>query len=150
MNIELIKRDFPILETKVNEHQVVYFDNAATTQRPLPVIQAVTDYLMHGNGNPHRGAHVFAVHASEVYDTSKNVVKNFIGARSAKEIIYTRNTSESLNLVARSYGETHLKKGDKILITIGEHHSNLVPWQRAAEKTGAVLEYIYVLSLIHI
>lgn len=144
MNIELIRRDFPILETKVNEHQVVYFDNAATTQRPLPVIQAVTDYLMHGNGNPHRGAHVFAVHASEVYDTSKNVVKDFIGARSAKEIIYTRNTSESLNLVARSYGETHLKKGDKILITIGEHHSNLVPWQRAAEKTGAVLEYIYV------
>ena len=73
MNIELIRRDFPILETEVNEHQVVYFDNAATTQRPLPVIQVVTDYLMHGNGNPHRGAHVFAVHASEVYDTSKNV-----------------------------------------------------------------------------
>ena len=139
MNSELIRKDFPILETKVNGHPVVYFDNGATTQRPLPVMRAVMDYVTRNNGNPHRGAHIFAMSASEAYDTSKTVVKDFIGAKSEKEIIYTRNTSESLNLVARSYGETHLKEGDRILIPVSEHHSNLVPWQRAAKKTGAVL-----------
>ena len=141
MNSELIRKDFPILETKVNGHPVVYFDNGATTQRPLPVMRTVMDYVTRNNGNPHRGAHIFAMSASEAYDTSKTVVKDFIGAKSEKEIIYTRNTSESLNLVARSYGETHLKEGDRILIPVSEHHSNLVPWQRAAKKTGAVLEY---------
>lgn len=144
MNLDLIRKDFPILETQVNGHQIVYFDNGATTQRPLPVVNAVVDYVTHQNGNPHRGAHIFAISASEAYDTSKEVVRDFIHARSEKEIIYTRNTTESLNLVSRSYGETHLKKGDHILITIAEHHSNLVIWQRAAEKTGAVLDYIYI------
>ena len=144
MNSELLRKDFPILETKVNGHQIVYFDNAATTQRPLPVVNAVLDYVTHDNGNPHRGAHIFAISASEAYDTSKEVVRKFINAKNAGEIIYTRNTTESLNLVARSYGKTHLHKGDHILITIAEHHSNLVTWQRAAEKTGAVLDYIYI------
>lgn len=144
MNLDLIRKDFPILETQVNGHQIVYFDNGATIQRPLPVVNAVVDYVTHQNGNPHRGAHIFAISASEAYDTSKEVVRDFIHARSEKEIIYTRNTTESLNLVSRSYGETHLKKGDHILITIAEHHSNLVTWQRAAEKTGAVLDYIYI------
>ena len=144
MNLDLIRKDFPILETQVNGHQIVYFDNGATTQRPLPVVNAVVDYVTHQNDNPHRGAHIFAISASEAYDTSKEVVRDFIHARSEKEIIYTRNTTESLNLVSRSYGETHLKKGDHILITIAEHHSNLVTWQRAAEKTGAVLDYIYI------
>lgn len=144
MNLDLIRKDFPILETQVNGHQIVYFDNGATTQRPLPVVNAVVDYVTHQNGNPHRGAHIFAISASEAYDTSKEVVRDFIHARSEKEIIYTRNTTESLNLVSRSYGETHLKKGDHILITIAEHHSNLVTWQRGAEKTGAVLDYIYI------
>lgn len=144
MNSNLIRRDFPILETKVNGHQIVYFDNAATTQRPLPVVNAVLDYVTHNNGNPHRGAHIFAISASEAYDSSKEVVRRFINAKSTGEIIYTRNTTESLNLVSRSYGETHLKKGDHILITIAEHHSNLVTWQRVAQKTGAILDYIYV------
>ena len=144
MNLDLIRKDFPILETQVNGHQIVYFDNGATTQRPLPVVNAVVDYVTHQNGNPHRGAHIFAISPSQAYDTSKEVVRDFIHARSEKESIYTRNTTESLNLVSRSYGETHLKKGDHILITIAEHHSNLVTWQRAAEKTGAVLDYIYI------
>jgi len=144
MNSELIRKDFPIFNTEVNGHKVVYFDNGATTQRPLPVIQAVMDYVTHQNGNPHRGAHVFAIAASEAYDSSKEVVRDFIHARSEREIIYTRNTTESLNLVARSWGETHVKAGDHILITIAEHHSNLVTWQRVAEKTGAILDYIYV------
>ena len=144
MNSELIRKDFPIFNTEVGGHKVVYFDNGATTQRPLPVIQAVMDYVTHQNGNPHRGAHVFAIAASEAYDSSKEVVRDFIHARSEREIIYTRNTTESLNLVARSWGETHVKAGDHILITISEHHSNLVTWQRVAEKTGAILDYIYV------
>ena len=144
MNSELIRKDFPIFNTEVNGHKVVYFDNGATTQRPLPVINAVVDYVTHQNGNPHRGAHVFAIAASEAYDSSKEVVRDFIHAKSEREIIYTRNTTESLNLVARSWGETHVQAGDHILITIAEHHSNLVTWQRVAEKTGAVLDYIYV------
>ncbi|MDY6084539.1 MAG: SufS family cysteine desulfurase [Dialister sp.] len=144
MNSELIRSDFPILQTQVSGRQVVYFDNAATAQRPLPVIKAVTDYLSSSNGNPHRGSHVFAMSASEAYDKSKEVIRDFIHARRAREIIYTRNTTEALNLVARSYGETHLKEGDRILIPISEHHSNLVTWQRVAKKMGAVLDYIYV------
>lgn len=144
MNLELIRNDFPVLQTVVGGRKVVYFDNAATTQKPLPVLQAAFEYSTHHNGNPHRGAHVFAIAASEAYDGSKEVVRQFLNAKSVGEIIYTRNTTESLNLVARSYGETHLKKGDKILITIAEHHSNLVTWQRVAHKTGATLEYIYV------
>lgn len=144
MDVAEIRKDFPILETMGAGRPVVYFDNAATTQRPLPVIEAVHRYLLHENGNPHRGAHVFALAASEAYDGSKEVVRDFLGARSVSEILYTRNTTESLNLVARSYGETHLHAGDKILITIAEHHSNLVTWQRVAKKTGAALEYMYI------
>lgn len=144
MNTAQIRNDFPILSKQVNGHPIVYFDNAATTQRPLPVIQAVYEYLTHGNGNPHRGAHPLAISASEAYDSSKETVRKFLNAKNADEIIYTRNTTESLNLVACCYGLTHLKKGDHILITIAEHHSNLVPWQRVAKKTGAVLDYIYI------
>ena len=135
MNSELIRNDFPILKTKVGGHQIVYFDNAATTQRPLPVVNAVLDYTTRENGNPHRGAHIFAISASEAYDTSKEVVRDFIHARSEKEIIYTLNTSESLNLVARSYGETHLKAGDHI--RIGNEHSVTV-----LQKNGNTLTVV--------
>lgn len=144
MNIEQIREDFPILKKEVNGHRIVYFDNGATTQKPLPVLDAVYNYNIHSNGNPHRGAHALAIAASEAYDGSKEVVRRFINASSTEEIIYTRNTTESLNLVARSYGETHLHKGDVILISIAEHHSNLVTWQRVVKKTGATLEYMYV------
>lgn len=144
MITEDIRRDFPILNTVCAGRPVVYFDSAATAQRPLPVLQAVMDYSIRSNGNPHRGAHYFSIAASEAYDGSKETVRRFLDAGSTREIIYTRNTTESLNLVARSWGETHLHQGDKILIPISEHHSNLVPWQRAAEKTGAALEYLYV------
>lgn len=143
MDIQKIRNDFPILAPE-NGMPTVYFDNAATTQRPLPVLEAVYRYATHDNGNPHRGAHRFSIAASEAYDGSKEIVAKFIGAASADEIIYTRNTTESLNLVARSYGETHLREGDIILIPVSEHHSNLVPWQRVAQKTGASLQYIYI------
>lgn len=144
MNLEAIRKDFPILQTQCAGRDIVYFDNAATAQRPLPVLEAAFDYSTHRNGNPHRGAHPFAISASEAYDGSKETVRRFLHAESTREIIYTRNTTESLNLVARSWAETHLGPGDKILIPISEHHSDLVPWQRAARKTGAVLDYIYV------
>lgn len=144
MNNSMIRKDFPILDTKVNGNTVIYFDNAATTQRPKYVLDKVNEYCLKHNGNPHRGAHVFSLSASEIYDTSKEKVKDFIHAKSVEEIIYTRNTTESLNLVARAYGEKYLKKGDHILITISEHHSNLVTWQYVAKKTGAILDYIYV------
>ncbi len=144
MNSKAIRDDFPILKTINGGRPIVYFDNAATTQKPLPVLEAVFDYNCHSNGNPHRGAHKLAIAASEVYDGSKEVVRRFINAKSTEEIIYTRNATESLNLVARSYAETHLKKGDHIVITIAEHHANLVTWQRAAKKTGAILDYIYI------
>lgn len=144
MNIDAIRNDFSILKTICAGRPAVYFDNAATAQKPLPVLEAAFEYTVRSNGNPHRGAHIFSLAASEAYDGSKETVRRFIGAKSVREIIYTRNTTESLNLVARSWGETHLGPGDKILITIAEHHSDLVPWQRAAEKTGASLEYIYV------
>ena len=143
MDIQKIRNDFPILAPE-SGMPTVYFDNAATTQRPLPVLEAVYRYATHDNGNPHRGAHRFSIAASEAYDGSKDIVAKFIGAASADEIIYTRNTTESLNLVARSYGETHLREGDVILIPVSEHHSNLVPWQRVAQKTGASLHYIYI------
>lgn len=144
MNSELIRNDFPILKKVCGGRPIVYLDNAATSQKPLPVLEAVYEYNTQGNGNPHRGAHVLAISASKAYDGSKEVVRRFINARSTKEIIYTRNTTESLNLIARSYGETHLKKGDHIVITIAEHHANLVTWQRVAHQTGAILDYIYV------
>ncbi len=144
MDISAIRKDFPILQTAQGGRPVVYFDNAATAQRPLPVLQAVQDYNLHRNGNPHRGSHIFSIAASEAYDGSKETVRRFVNGSSVQEILYTRNTTEGLNLVARSYGETHLGKGDKILISIAEHHSNLIPWQRAARKTGATLEYLYV------
>ena len=136
MNSELIRNDFPILKTKVGGHQIVYFDNAATTQRPLPVVNAVLDYTTHENGNPHRGAHIFAISASEAYDTSKEVVRDFIHARSEKEIIYTRNTSESLNLVARSYGETHLKAGEEELKKIGDPRVKLFAFAEVSNVLG--------------
>ena len=144
MNIELIRNDFPILKTISAGRPLVYFDNGATTQKPLPVLEAIYEYNSRQNGNPHRGSHILAIAASEAYDGSKEVVRKFINAKSTREVIYTRNTTESLNLIARSYGETHLQKGDRIVITVAEHHANLVTWQRVAQKTGAVLDYIYI------
>ena len=127
-----------------NGHQLVYLDNAATTQKPYQVIHAMVDLLEHHNGNPHRGAHVLSIEASELYDNAREAVRRFINAKSSREVIFVRNSTEALNLVARSYGETHLKAGDKIVLPISEHHSNLVPWQRVCRVTGAKLEYMYL------
>ena len=139
-----VRKDFPILTKVHNGHPIVYFDNAATTQKPRQVIDAIVDLLEHHNGNPHRGAHILSIEAGELYDEARESVRRFINAPSTEEIVFVRNTTEALNLIARSYAEPKLKKGDKIVIPISEHHSNLVTWQRVCEKTGAVLEFMYL------
>lgn len=144
-----VRNDFPILTKQHNGHQLVYFDNAATTQKPRQVIQAVVDFLEHHNGNPHRGAHILSVEASELYDQAREAVRQFIHAGSSEEIIFVRNATEGMNLIARSYGETHLYAGDKIVIPISEHHANIVTWQRVCRMTGAELVYMYLDELGH-
>lgn len=139
-----VRNDFPILTKRHNGRQLVYLDNAATTQKPRQVIQAVVDFLENHNGNPHRGAHILSVEASEAYDQAREAVRRFINASSCEEVIFVRNATEGMNLIARSYGETHLQKGDKIVIPISEHHANLVTWQRVCRVTGAELVYMYL------
>lgn len=143
-------KDFPILNQTHNGHRLVYLDSGATTQIPQAVMDALETHLKKHNGNPHRGAHILAVEASEAYESTRDTVQRFINAKQREEIVFTRNTTESLNLIAFSYGMNHVKKGDKIVITIAEHHANLVTWQRVAERTGATLEYMYLDEVGHL
>lgn len=144
LNAKELKKDFPILNQNINDHKLVYLDNAATTQKPIQVIQAMENYNKVYNGNPHRGAHKLSVSATEKYDLGKVKVKNFINAKFIEEIIFTRNTTESINLIATSYGRDFIKEGDEIVLTISEHHSNILPWQRLAREKGAILKYMYL------
>ncbi|WP_298705174.1 SufS family cysteine desulfurase [uncultured Veillonella sp.] len=137
-------QDFPILKKEHKGHRIVYLDSGATTQMPEPVLNALHKHLTEHNGNPHRGAHILAVEASEAYETTRDAVQRFINAKEREEVVLTRNTTESLNLIAFSYGLHNLKKGDKIVITIAEHHANLVTWQRVCQVTGATLEFMYL------
>lgn len=133
-----IKKDFPILK------DITYLDNGATSQKPNQVIEAVKKYYEAENANIHRGAYELSIKATQLYDEARNKVANFINAGVKNEIVFTRNTTESLNLIAYSYGLNKLKQGDKIILSIMEHHSNIVPWQMVAKKTGATLEYMYI------
>lgn len=137
-------RDFPILNQKMNGKPIVYLDNSATTQKPDTVVRAICGYYGGCNANPHRGAYQLSIRATDIYESARAKVARFINAPSPGEIIFTKNATESLNLVAYSYGLTNLRAGDSIVLTISEHHSNLVPWQRVAQSTGAKLEYIYL------
>ena len=137
-------QDFPILQTKMNGRPIVYLDNGATTQKPEAVIKAVADYCTYCNANPHRGAYELSVKATDIYETARVRTQNFIGAARPEEIIFTKNATEALNLVAYSYGRANIREGDEIVITISEHHSNIVPWQFVAKARGAVLKYIYL------
>ncbi|MDN2452397.1 cysteine desulfurase [Lactobacillus sp. UCMA15818] len=145
MNKQLIE-DFPILDQKVNDERLVYLDNAATTQKPRAVIEAVANYYYHDNANVHRGVHTLAERATAQFEGVRKKVAHFINAPSEQEIIYTKGTTEALNWVAASYGRTFVKPGDEIVISYMEHHSNLVPWQILAKKNGATLKYIDLLS----
>lgn len=136
------KSDFPILQQKVNGKDLVYLDNAATTQKPQAVLDAVNDYNKNINANPHRGAHILSVRATEAYTQAREKVKNFINAEFSQEIIFTRNTTESINLLAYSLGEL-LDEGDEIVLSIMEHHSNIIPWQQLAKRKNLKLKYLY-------
>lgn len=138
------RKDFPILGKLMNGKPLAYLDNGATTQKPQSVIHAFTDYYESSNANPHRGAYALSVAATDIYESTREKVKDFIGADSVGEIVFTKNASESLNLLAYSYGRAFLQPGDEVVIAISEHHSNLVPWQLACKITGAVLKYIYL------
>ena len=144
MDIEKIRNNFSYLDSKKVGKDVIYLDTAATSQKPNRVIEAVDSYYKYKNANPHRGAHYLSWVATEAYENGRDVVKKFINAGSRNEIVYTKTTTEALNLLAYSYGLDNLKAGDEILITILEHHANLVPWQMVAKATGAKLVYAYL------
>ena len=135
-----IKKDFPILNNK----EITYLDSGATTQKPLQVIESIEEYYKTSNANVHRGAYSLSVEATSQYEESREKVAKFINSPSAEQVIFSKNATESLNLIAYSYGMENLKKDDEIVISIMEHHSNLVPWQKVAKTTGAKLNYMYI------
>lgn len=143
-DVEKIRADFPILHQQVNGQPLVYLDNAATTQKPTAVIDAISDYYRYDNSNVHRGAHALADRATVKFEAAREKVAQFLNAPDARQIIWTRGTTESINLVASSWGRVNLQPGDRILVSAMEHHSNIVPWQLIAQATGAQVEAIPV------
>ena len=140
MEINNMKKDFPLLE---NEN-ITYLDSGATTQKPIQVIKAVEEFYQKYNANPHRGAYSLSVEATEQYENTRTKIAKFINAKHREEIIFSKNATESLNLIAYSYGLDNLKKDDEVVISIMEHHSNLVPWQKMTKQTGSKLKYMYI------
>uniref|UniRef100_A0A0C9QLF1 cysteine desulfurase n=1 Tax=Wollemia nobilis TaxID=56998 RepID=A0A0C9QLF1_9CONI len=139
---DITRPDFPILDQEVNGSRLVYLDNAATSQKPSMVINALREYYEAYNANVHRGVHFLSAKATDEYELARRKVANFINASSSREVVFTRNATEAINLVAYSWGLTNLKAGDEILMSIAEHHSAIVPWQIVAAKTGAVLKFV--------
>ncbi|MHB8874534.1 MAG: SufS family cysteine desulfurase [Myxococcaceae bacterium] len=142
LELERLRADFPILEQRVRGKPLVYLDSAATTQKPRQVIDAISRYYAEGNANIHRGVHQLSQLATDAFEAARGKVRRFVNARSTKEIIFTRGTTESINLVAQSFGRPRLAPGDEILLTALEHHSNIVPWQIVCEQTGAKLKVV--------
>ena len=138
-DVQRIRQDFPILSRSIREQKLVYLDNAATTQKPQPVLDTLASYYATGNANIHRGVYLLSEEATAAYDLARGKVQGLLNARAAHEIIFTRNSTESINLVAQSYGRQNLGSGDEVLITHMEHHSNIVPWQLLCEQVGARL-----------
>ncbi|MEO1619734.1 MAG: SufS family cysteine desulfurase [Cyanobacteria bacterium J06632_3] len=137
-----VRADFPILNQRVNDQPLVYLDNAATSQKPQAVLDAMAHYYQMDNANVHRGVHTLSARATEAYEGARDKVAKFINAASRDEIVFTRNASEAINLVAYAWGLSELQPGDEILLSVMEHHSNLVPWQLVAQRTGAVLKHV--------
>ena len=144
MNIAKIRRDFPILSRKVNGHPLVYLDNAATSQKPRQVIEAITNYYRSHNANVHRGIHTLSVEATEAYETARAKIAKFLGVGDVSEIIFVRNATEAINLVAYAWGRLNINKEDEIVLTVAEHHSNFVVWQQLAVENGAILKIVPV------
>ena len=143
LDVEAVRKDFPILNQIVNDEPLVYLDNAATTQKPTQVLEAIAAYYAKDNANVHRGVHTLAERATEAYEAARERVRSFIHAASTKEVLFTRGTTTGLNWVAR-YAESVLQPDDEVLISVMEHHSNTIPWQEACKKTGARLIYAYL------
>jgi len=142
MDVKEIRKQFPILDQTINEHHLVYLDSAATAQKPLKVIEAIDNYYRKVNSNVHRGVHTLGTWATDAYEGAREKVRKFINAKFYEEIIFTRGTTTAINIVAQSYGRQFVKQGDEIVISLMEHHSNLIPWQQVAKVTGATLKYI--------
>jgi cysteine desulfurase/selenocysteine lyase len=140
--LENIRNQFPILSRTIDDKPFVYLDSAATTQKPLSVIQSIELYYKELNSNVHRGVHTLSQWATDAYEQARTKIQSFIGAEHAHEIIFTKGTTESINLVANTFGKTFLKKGDEIILSAMEHHSNIVPWQLAAEQYGAIIKVV--------
>jgi cysteine desulfurase/selenocysteine lyase len=137
-----VRADFPILNQEINGKPLIYFDNAATSQKPLAVLNALQDYYQRDNANVHRGVHTLSSRATDAYEGARDKVASFVNAASRQEIVYTRNASEAINLVAYAWGNSNLQRGDEIILSVMEHHSNLIPWQLLAQRTGAVLKFV--------
>lgn len=144
IDVQAIRRDFPILEQQVHGKPLIYFDNGATTQKPKAVIEAVSRYYEKDNANVHRGIHQLSERATTGFEEARKKVAAFIGAQSEQQIIFTRGTTESINLVAAAWGRKFVSAGDEIILTEMEHHSNLIPWQLLAQEKGAVLKYLSI------
>ena len=141
-DVQAIRNDFPILRERVHDKPLVYLDNAATTQKPQAVIDRLTEFYAHENANVHRGVHLLSERATEAYEGARRTVCHFLNAADPKEIVFVRGTTEAINLVAQSYGRSHVGPGDEVVITTMEHHSNIVPWQMLCEQTGARLQVV--------
>jgi cysteine desulfurase / selenocysteine lyase len=137
-----VRSDFPILDQEIDGKPLIYLDSAATSQKPLAVLNTLRNYYDRDNANVHRGAHTLSVRATEAYEGARDKVAKFINAASRQEIVFTRNATEAINIVAYSWGLNHLKTGDEIILSVIEHHSNIVPWQIIAQKTGATIKYV--------
>ena len=137
LDIARVRRDFPVLARVINGHPLAYLDNAASSQRPQSVIDAVSRYYEHSHANVHRGVHALSQEATDLFEGARRRVQHFINARSPREIVFVRGTTEAINLVAQSWGRSRLQPGDEILVSHLEHHANIVPWQLLCEQTGA-------------
>ena len=142
LDVDRIRADFPILQRQVNGRPLIYLDNAATTQKPQQVIDSLVNFYTYTNANVHRGVHTLSVESTDLYEAARERLGRFIGTERPEEVVFVRNTTEALNLVAVCWGRANLKPGDEILATILEHHSNLIPWQRVAQETGAQIRLI--------
>lgn len=141
-DISAVREDFPILGREVYKRPLVYLDNAATTQKPRAVVEAITNEYYSVNANVHRGVHFLSQQATDLHEAARETVRKFINARTTAEVVFTRGTTESLNLVAASYGQAFLHEGDEVILTVMEHHSNIVPWQFLRERTGIVIKVV--------
>ncbi len=144
MDVQAIRQDFPILKRQINNYPLIYFDNAATTQKPRQVIDAISDFYENHNGNVHRAVHTLSLEATDIYEKSREKIAKFVNAKDPSELVFVRGTTEAINLVAYSWGLKNLAKGDEVLVSLMEHHSNIVPWEITSKLKGFTIQYTEV------